>query len=420
MDQGRHRRGRALTQTSETAEHSALSRRTRLIAFVVGVAAFALRQPAGLSHPYLWAEDGRIFLSDALSDALPVAQPYAGQLFVAQRLLFAALRPMPLEWMPQAVFTLGVLTAVGSSAMVMMPRLAQRLRGGPRQIAAFALLVALPGTWEILGNIVNIHWWLAVGAALLLLAPPARTLRGQAAECVGLLVVALSGLTAVYLAPLAAVALWNRRDVGTVWRLAPLAVGAAAQLATLAQSDRAVGGLLEVDDLIKLVVVKVGGVLLVGNRHLAEFMPMGAHVAFSAAAGALMLACLWVSVRALGTQAVGLWVSGALCAALGVYAASDVKGWYAPIMAGRYFTALLAFTLVGLVTATGVRSQRVRLTAAACLTACSVGLVSDARPEPPLPLDPAAWQSFADCVESGDAMCRVDIAPAGWTMTVAP
>ncbi|GMU08548.1 hypothetical protein [Corallococcus caeni] len=163
-------------------------------------AVLALRSHARLVQAHLWAEDGTVFLADVLAHGVGATfMPYAGYLHVVPRLLAWGLSLLPIE-----AFALGLaLLTLGIDAAVFALIARVRCRwlvphDGVRILAAVALCF-LPGTWEVMGNLANLHSVLFYGVMLVALQDLERPL-GPADGAV-LLAAASSAGEGVLLAP---------------------------------------------------------------------------------------------------------------------------------------------------------------------------------------------------------------------------
>ncbi|RKI65436.1 hypothetical protein D7X55_16425 [Corallococcus sp. AB049A] len=163
-------------------------------------AVLALRSHARLAQAHLWAEDGTVFLADALAHGFGATfLPYAGYLHVVPRLMAWGLSLLPIE-----AFALGLalLTlAVDAAVFALIARAGYRWlvsHDGVRVLAAVALCF-LPGTWEVMGNLANLHSVLFYGVMLVALQDLERPL--GLADAGVLLAAASSSGEAVLLAP---------------------------------------------------------------------------------------------------------------------------------------------------------------------------------------------------------------------------
>ncbi|WP_404370784.1 hypothetical protein ACIHQR_11210 [Corallococcus coralloides] len=163
-------------------------------------AVLALRSHERLLQAHLWAEDGMVFLGDALAYGFGATFiPYAGYLHIVPRLLAWGLSLLPIE-----AFALGlafVTLAINAAVFALIAR--DRFRwlvphDGVRVLTAVAFCF-LPGTWEVTGNLANLHSVLFYGGMLVALQDLDRPL--GVVEGVALLAVASSAGEGVLLAP---------------------------------------------------------------------------------------------------------------------------------------------------------------------------------------------------------------------------
>ncbi|RKG70249.1 hypothetical protein D7V80_05850 [Corallococcus sp. CA054B] len=163
-------------------------------------AVLALRSHARLFQAHLWAEDGAVFLTDALAHGFGATFiPYAGYLHIVPRLLAWGLSLLPIE-----AFALGlafVILAINAAVFALIARVRFRWlvpHDGVRVLAAMAFCF-LPGTWEVTGNLANLHSILFYAVMLVALQDLERPL--GIADGVVLLAAASSAGESVLLAP---------------------------------------------------------------------------------------------------------------------------------------------------------------------------------------------------------------------------
>ncbi|RKH60418.1 hypothetical protein D7W81_25595 [Corallococcus aberystwythensis] len=140
-------------------------------------AVLTLRSHERIAHAHLWAEDGPVFLADALAHGLGATfKPYAGYLHIVPRLLAWGLSRLPIE-----AFALGlawVLLAINAAVFALIARVRCRWlvpHDGVRVLLAVAFCF-LPGTWEVMGNLANLHSVLFYGVMLVALQDLERPL----------------------------------------------------------------------------------------------------------------------------------------------------------------------------------------------------------------------------------------------------
>ncbi|NRD54536.1 MULTISPECIES: hypothetical protein [Corallococcus] len=203
-----------------------------------------LRSHARLAQAHVWAEDGWRFLADALEHGLGATfMPYAGYLHVVPRLLAWGVALLPLE-----AFALGVAfvtLALNAALFALIARDGCRWlvpHDGVRIFTAVAFCF-LSGTWEVTGNLANLHSVLFYGAMLVALQDLDRPL--GFADGLVLLAAATSAGEGVLLAPvflLRGVMRWRdgrplREVVGEALAAVVLTVPAGVNAVLLRQAD---------------------------------------------------------------------------------------------------------------------------------------------------------------------------------------
>jgi hypothetical protein len=260
---------------------------------LVLVAAATAVQMARRSEPAateaLFAEDGKIFLADALSETTPspLLDSYAGYIHVAPRLIGDVASVLPLEWAPTvmallttlAVAVLAVFVYATSSAWIASPAVRAMLA------AAFVLLPA--AAFEIVASPANLHWYIDF-AAFWAVAYPATSRRAVAACAAVALLAALSDPLAAALLPVAiAAALWAR---GSRIALGALAAGLAVQL--VARSGEVDPGAdSNVLDLPVLFAERVATSLTIGDRWVPNVGGATSWILLALVVGG----CVWAS-----------------------------------------------------------------------------------------------------------------------------
>ncbi|WP_147445621.1 hypothetical protein [Corallococcus aberystwythensis] len=140
-------------------------------------AVLTLRSHERIPQAHLWAEDGAVFLTDALAHGLGATFiPYAGYLHIVPRLLAWGLSLLPIE-----AFALGLawaLLAINAAVFALIARVRCRWlvpHDGVRVLLAVAFCF-LPGTWEVMGNLANLHSVLFYGVMFVALQDLERPL----------------------------------------------------------------------------------------------------------------------------------------------------------------------------------------------------------------------------------------------------
>jgi hypothetical protein len=201
---------------------------------VGGTALSLLRQPGPGALDTVWAEDGTIFLADALrySTAEALGTSYAGYYHLVPRLLAEVATLVPLSW---AAAALAVSAALVTTLLAVAVYAASRAYLPSRllRVLVAAPVVVLPlGQEELANSIANLHWPALYAVFWMLLwDPPGRWPRA-AAGLVAFLTAA-SDLLALVFVPLALARVVAVR--GWRGRLVPCALAAGLVLQVLAK-----------------------------------------------------------------------------------------------------------------------------------------------------------------------------------------
>ncbi|MBK1658781.1 hypothetical protein [Paracraurococcus ruber] len=403
-----------------------MSQRLRLSPSLLLLPAFALillRAPVILTQGRFWAEEGTIYLPDALGgwwDAL--LAPRMGYYSVWTRLAALAAASLPPEVAPLATAWAALLVQL---AVIWIALRSDAFPGplGP-PLAAAVLLLALP-SGEVWLNTVNSHFHFAVGAALLLVTAPGRL---PAAFRLGFLAMAvLTGPVTAFLAPFFA---WRAlRQPSRLAGAEAAVVGAGALLqgalllAGMAGGARAAG--FDPAALLAALGVKLLALPVLGagaNRAAAVLLGGGTGarlgvVAALSGIAALLLAAVLPQARARVLLAAGIWL-----ALLSIAGALLADPWMAvpPLNAGRYAyapNALAGLALVAVATAPAALLAGRILAAALLAVILAQGML--AWPDRTWALSGPDWRAEVAAWRADPARTSLAIWPAGWTMTLA-
>lgn len=161
-------------RATEVAGARGVGRGLLPLAVVLGAGLVLLRQRGPGALDTLWAEDGEIFLQDALVDASPWGwlRSYAGYLHLAPRILASLAASLPLEWAP-LVLSGGAALAAAAVALVSFQAAEEHIPSRVhRALLALALLVLPAAGLESANAAANIHWYLLAGLAWVALWRP--------------------------------------------------------------------------------------------------------------------------------------------------------------------------------------------------------------------------------------------------------
>lgn len=295
-----------------------------------------LRLP-GLTRETLWAEDGGVFLRQALGSPFltGVLDPYDGYLHLLPRLLaHVSLRTGPLEAYAERITWL-------SCACVGLVGIAVYFLSRPYvpSIRSRVLLAAIPallpiGPLEVLGNSANLHWFMLWLTPWMLIYPTRRLLP-NILLAIFAFVAATTEIQTVIFAPLIWFAVRTRRQWGGS---VGLLLGLAMQFITFVSFPRSVSKDAVPWDLGSVII----GWLLQGGVSNVESSASSVGVAWTYFGGALLV----VPIALLLTPVITAAVKGR-ATLLAVVAFVGVSGalWFAAqVFNNRAFMNYSSFT----------------------------------------------------------------------------
>lgn len=331
---------------------------------MVGVVAFAIvvtRVAVAGALDLLWAEDGAIFVEQAVHGGLAaVARPYAGYLHLVPRLLAVPIVALPASWYGVAS-VLAAAAGVGGVASVVFAVARPRL-SAPEAAAVGLIVAVVPAiALEAIGSIAHLQWFLLYAAVWIIVTGDPRF--GWV-----LSLTAASSPLAIVLAPFAS-KWWKWYVPGMVAQVVTVLVASGSRSAPTASSD-------PLARFVSSVVVSP-----------VESVVLGAVA---------ILAVLVLAIRSGRSEAVWLVVAAVVFYAAAVIANGGVAARYEnlPQML-MWSAAVVAVDSLGRWWRGPVLAAAVVLMAAgfAASTYRSSGHVSA---ECPVPVAPAGWD--ADCV----------------------
>jgi len=149
-----------------------------VLAFLLCFAALLWRCRERLLRAHLWAEDGELFFPDALRLGYGATfEPYAGYLHVLPRLLSATFVHLPLEQYALLINLSCLAIYAASAALLARPSLRALIPSDGLRVIGAVALCFLPGLWEVLSNVANLHSAVFLAAMLLGLKDLDRPLR---------------------------------------------------------------------------------------------------------------------------------------------------------------------------------------------------------------------------------------------------
>ncbi|MGN9910395.1 hypothetical protein ACTMTJ_22840 [Phytohabitans sp. LJ34] len=318
-------------------------------AVALGTALGLLRQPGAGALDTIWAEDGDVFLGEAVRqgplDALVTS--YAGYFHAVPRLMAAVASLFP-AGAASAVLALEAALAVSLLALLVYTASGSHLTGQLSRVLVSAVVVVVPlAQGDVLNSIANFHWYGLYALFWVLIWTPSRP-AGRAVAVAVTFLVAASDIIAVVFVPLA---LWRalRRSPGRDRHGIALAGGLAVGL--LVQFAGLLGGSSE-RDLAPDPVLAVTGFLLravpaplIGERWLGDSVDTR-WVALAAVAWLVVAAALLVAytrrTRPAWTLAVVAGLHAAALYMVPVLLAGTATPRYAVAPAMLVVTALVA------------------------------------------------------------------------------
>ncbi|HVY78090.1 MAG TPA: hypothetical protein VG898_06260 [Solirubrobacterales bacterium] len=409
-----------------------------IVAFVVLAAVLQLfRLGPSTALNSLWAEDGPVFVSGAMTHGFfdAVFTPWAEYLVVLPRLIAEIGTVVPLHDAPLAM-NLTAVTLVALSGLAVWFASAGLIHSPYLRVLLVALLVLSPvGTIEAVATPTNVAWYTTFAVFWLLLWRPA-TMGGA---CLGGLLILLTGVSTpgtLFFAPLAlmrAVAIRGRRDVVIV---GSYTLGAAIQLIAMAVNTEKFTTPLWTKNILTAFLQRVVdnallGIELGGSTWLDWGWPF--LIAIVAAVATFLVVMLLRSssnrlFAALAVvTAVVMFLASGYTRALGDVmvwhgdAYNNFGGRYAIVPAMLLLSAILALLDAHYRSSSKARRPALAIGIAAVLLASIVtsfdvrGVIGRGGP----PWDESLRSATAKCEAKGLAEAPVSTSPEGWTVTVS-
>ncbi len=382
----------------------------------------------------LWAEDGPVFLGDALTHGFfgAVAMVYSEYLVVIPRLIGEIGAIVPLRYAPVAM-NLTAALVVALSGLAVWFASASHIRSPYLRALLVALTILTPVSAEAVASAANVAWQAAFAVFWLLLWRPATTW-GACLSGLLILVTGLSTPTIFFFAPLAllrAIAIRDRRDALIV---GSFALAMAVQLTATALNSQGASAFEWTGNIITVFLQRVvnGSVLglELGGSAWADWgwpFLIAIAVAVTVCLVALMLRAssgrLFAAIAV--ATSVEVFLGSGYTRALG-----DVMVWPTDIynnIGGRYAvvpTLLLISAALALIDSRRRESRGRPFAAIAMVAVLLVPLVTSfdisagpgrGGPRWEESLDKAA----AQCEAKDLTEARVFVAPVGWGMTVS-
>lgn len=175
-----------------------------------------LRQPSALLQPQFWAEDGRVWYSDAYNIGWKsLFIPQDGYFQTISRLVALLTQIFPFRLGP-LVFNSAALFIQALPAVFILSKRFNKLAPKFWVRTLFAIYyLLLPNTGEIHGNLTNSQWFLSLLACLVLIAEAPGSLFQKIFDTIVLLLSGLSGPFVIFLFPVAFLMYWKNQ---TGWK----------------------------------------------------------------------------------------------------------------------------------------------------------------------------------------------------------
>jgi hypothetical protein len=385
----------------------------------VGFVLLLLRKPEGIFSPFLWAEDGSIFLQQFLDSGINAFTPYAGQLWLQQRITVAATASFGLIHFPVIGFVTSTAITVLMLSVILQNRAATVFGKFRYQALAFFTIISLPGIFEATNGILSTYLFLPFSLGLMLLFPSARGRWGIVAEWCYLGVGLLTSLTSILILPITAWVYFLKRDRQSLTRF--LVVGLAAMLALtlIRNSGRPISLHHDLLNFLDIFLRKSVGILQLGSRGLDYIWPFGSSVFFPAIG--FTVAFIYLVIKRGEMTIWLLLITGLMNATLGMIASPEISQLATAIPGGRYFIALNAIVVATLVILLAKSEGPLRFVALVLLLSCFMGFLLDFSLQSPASLNPATWLNFVSCYENGELpYCSITISPGDpWKISLS-
>lgn len=393
-------------------------------AILAGTTASLLRHPGRVALDTVYAEDGTVFLADAV--AVPLASlvsPYAGYFHLGPRLLALLIAQFPGS-AAAALLALSAAAVTASLAVVVYVAAAGHFSSTTARVLVAAPVVVAPlAQQEVPNSVANLHWPALYAVFWLLLWTPRRRAGRVVALC-GMGLTALSDILIMVFLPLAAMRLVVRRDRFSVALGGVLAFGLAVQVSGLLTGAGSRDLALDPVQPVAGYALRAVPAALLGERWLPEAGADPLRLAAAALAWLLIAAVVviahrrcrpqWTLAVAAGTHSIALY-------ALPVVLSGVAPQRYALAPALLVVASLAALLHPG----TPVRRPGRGVVAAplavlvagyavVCLANFRVETVRDQGPQWSIELDRARLE----CVVAGVDSVAVPVTPAGsgWTV----
>lgn len=377
---------------------------------LIGFILLLLRKPSALTEPYIWAEDGAIFLQQNLDSGLNTLTSYAGQLWFQQRVLTAIFRLAPLEIYPTVVYFGSAAVTVLILGVILQSRSNRIFVTRAHRNTAFLLCVLLPGAFEATNGILSTYLWLPISLSLVILFPEPLTRIGKIAQYTYIALGLLTSLTAIFILPAAIFSFIKEKSARTLFVLVATIGMAAAAIIGIRQSGRPITSHIDLVAISQALIRKSSGILIFGANLVDKVLQPG--LSFFWLTLLFSLCLLALLLRSKNAIIWSLIIGGSMNAVLGILASVDIEVLGAGIPGGRYFITLNAAIILMLLIVAKTTQKFDRILAMTLIAICSLGFIADFFLPVPEALPPGTWKNFSNCIESKlESTCEIPVAP---------
>lgn len=376
--------------TTAPARPSTASWRVPLYPTVFATALIILvaRLPEAIFRAEFWADDSRLY-THALA-GVSLLEPYAATLFVGLRAVAWAETLVPPASAPLVGNGVALLTMAGTAAFATSGRMPWDRRTG--LLIAFGI-VALPASFQLIGNLSHAFWGLALWMGLTALSREPESRTARLAESAGLIGVGITGVGALLLWPLF---VGSRRRLLVVLPFAIIQGVVLFMMMGGANTDEGREALIVVDlEWAGFVVLERVFVTPLLGPDLTSELPMFAIAIFGVLTAGIVAAVLrdW-----------RLAFLGLIAPTLALFGGETQTAAFAdPELAPRYFW------LSGAVLVIVLAQHRNRPLVLPLILLLMAGVVSESRITPP---PEVGWSSRSECI-GGPEPCSVPVEPRG-------
>ena len=374
------------------------------------------RRPETLFSAEFYNEDGQVYyLAPFFLDPIDVIlRPWGGCLVVVPRLVSLILQAVPPAVAPVWANAISLLIVAGIAAFIASDRLALVVPNRPLRHAIALGFLLVPGSFETLGSITDLQWYLAVPLLLMSMTGSPASLAGRLTDAVVVLLAAFTGPFSILFAPWYWIRFAERRDRISILLAATVSIGALDQLSIVLTIGGRTPDPFPIFEVIGYRVVDALALgtlwtLLLTRAGVPDLVAFGATILIGAAMVSVVATVSW--------NRYGIRV---LLATLAVLASSlaVLRGGYRDLLIdaaveARYFLLPAIFvttaTLVALATDRGRPRAATRFLGALLL----VAVIGDFR----IPAhDHQDWAGRSSCIGS-TTPCDIPVDPVDrWTV----